>query len=141
MAGRGWVIDGGLQFFSENDGIGMLNMRFVQKIGGLVFLGYHKKNDCYYNDFDKRIEELSGPSDLCSTFKSLAVAFGKTFTLVLKFDLNRSADQMKVGSTANWAPSTLTRIIWDPSDILNILKWTNYSICFKMKASKMSQSL
>ena len=65
----------------------------------LVPFGYHKKNpDCYYNDNDKRSGELSGPSDLCSTFRSLAVAFGKTFTLDLKFDLNQSADQMKVGS-------------------------------------------
>ena len=50
---------------------------FVQKIGGLVSFGYHKKNDRYYNDIDKRNGELSGPSDLCSTFISLAVAFGK----------------------------------------------------------------
>ena len=77
----------------------MLNMRsgdlqiFVQKIGGLVSFGYHKKkNDCYYNDIDKRSGELSGPSDLCSTFRSLVVAFGKTFTLDLKFDLNQSAE-------------------------------------------------
>ena len=71
---------------------------FVQKIGGLVSFGHHEKNDYQYNDIDKRSVELSGPSDLCSTFRSLAVAFRKTFTLDLKFDLNQSADQMKVGS-------------------------------------------
>ena len=82
----------------------MLNMRsgglqiFVEKIGSLLSFGYHKKNDCYYNDIDKRSGELSAPSDLCSTFRSLAVAFEITFTLDLKFDLNKSADQMKVGN-------------------------------------------
>ena len=82
----------------------MLNTRFgglqifVQKIEGLVFFGYHKKDDCYYNDIDKRSEEISGPSHLCSTFRRLAVSFGKTFTLELKFDLNQSVDQMKLES-------------------------------------------
>ena len=57
---------------------------FVQKIGSLVSFGYHKKSDCYYNDDDKRSGELSEPSDLCSTFRRLAVAFGKNFTLDLK---------------------------------------------------------
>ena len=35
-----------------------------------------QKTDCYYND--NEVENFLGPSDLCSTFKSLAVAFGKT---------------------------------------------------------------
>ena len=46
----------------------------------------------------KGSEELSELSHLCSTIRSLAVAFGKTFTLDLKFDLNQSVDQMKVES-------------------------------------------
>ena len=88
--GGGWVIGGGLQFFLKKLGVGMLNMRsgglqtFVQKIGDLVSFGYYKKKKkrlLYYNDIDKRSGELSGPSDLCSTFRSLAVAFGRTFTL------------------------------------------------------------
>ena len=58
----------------------------------LYLLGITKRKDCHYNDIDKRSGELSGPSDLCSTFRSLAVAFGKTFTLGLKFDLNQSVD-------------------------------------------------
>ena len=135
---------GASSFFLKKLGVGMLHMRsgglqiFVQKIGGLVFFGYHKKTDCYYNDIDKRSGELSGPSDLCSTFRSLAVAFGKTFTLDLKFDMNQSAE---VGSLCKPGATIPTRITWDPFDILNILKCTNYSIYFKIKTSKMSQSL
>ena len=68
----------------------MLNMRFgglqffLQKLSGLELCRYHQKNDCYYNDTDEKSEEFSGPSHLCSTFRSLAVAFGKMFTLDLK---------------------------------------------------------
>ena len=63
-----------------------------RKLGVLYLLGITKNDDCYYNDIDKRSGELSGPFDLCSTFRSLAVAFGKTFTLDLKFDVNQSAE-------------------------------------------------
>ena len=104
IAGGGRVIGGGPAVFSKKLGVGMLNVRsgdlqiFAQRIGSLVSFGYHKKTDCYYIDNDKRCGEVSGPSDLCLTFKSLADAFGKPFTLDLKFDLNQSADQMKVGS-------------------------------------------
>ena len=64
-----------------------------RKLGVLYLLGVRRKvNDCYYNDIDKRSGELSGPSNLCSTFRSLAVAFGKAFTLDLKFGMNQSAE-------------------------------------------------
>ena len=82
----------------------MLNMRsggspnFCTENWGSCIFWVSQKNNCYYNDIDKRSGELSGPSDLCSIFRSLVVAFGKTFALDLKFDLNQSADQMKVRS-------------------------------------------
>ena len=60
----------------------MLNMRFggsqnfcTENWGSCIFR-YHKKYD-YYNDIDKRSEEISGPSDLCSAFRSLAVLLGQ----------------------------------------------------------------
>ena len=97
MAGRGLGNRWGLQFFSKKLEVGMLNMRsgaskfLYRKLGVLYLLGI-TKNDCYYNDIDKRSEELSGPSDLCSTFRSLAVSFGRTFTLDLKFEFNQSEE-------------------------------------------------
>ena len=107
----------------------MLNIKFerspnfsAENWGPLNFFlgGYHQKNDCYYNDTDKRSEELSGPSHLCSTFRSLAVAFGKAFTL--EFDLNQSVDQMKLESFCE--SGAFNSVGWNPFDILNILKWT-----------------
>ena len=91
MAGRGLGNRLGASSFFLNLGVGMLNMGFgvskflYRKLGVFYLLGYHKKKtDCYYDDIDKRSGELSGPSYLCSTFRSLPVAFGNTFTFDFK---------------------------------------------------------
>ena len=46
----------------------------------------------------KEVKNFLGPPICVHWFRSPAVAFGKTFTLDLKFDLNQSVDQMKVES-------------------------------------------
>ena len=68
----------------------MLNMRsggppnFCTENWGSCIVWVSQKNDCYYNDIDKSSGELSGPSDLCSTFGKSCGCFWENFHIGLK---------------------------------------------------------
>ena len=67
----------------------MLNMRFggspilYRKLGVLHLSGITKK-DCYYNDSDKRSEELSEPYHLCSLIQKSCSCFWENFHIGFK---------------------------------------------------------
>ena len=83
--GGGWVIGGGLQFFPKKLGVGMLNMRsgglqiFVQKIGGLLSFGYHKKRKTIViiMILTKEVENFLGPPICVQHSEVLCLLLGK----------------------------------------------------------------
>ena len=83
MAGRGLGNRWGPPFFSTKLGVGMLNMRsgglqiFVQKIGGLVSFGYHKKMIIIIMILTKEVENILGPSICVQHSEVLRLLLGK----------------------------------------------------------------